>query len=147
MKTISLLILLLIVTACETYSKQEIGSFDTEIQAYMKSHDMQLNRSESGLYFKFLKNGIGESIKLTDSVSISYKGTLLNGTVVDIQRKPITMLAKDLISGWKETLVQAKKGSEIQMILPPQLAYGDNKLSQIPENSILFFELKVWEIK
>ena len=147
MKTIFLLILLLIVTACETYSKQEIGSFDTEIQAYMKSHDMQLNRSESGLYFKFLKNGIGESIKLTDSVSISYKGTLLNGTVVDIQRKPITMLAKDLISGWKETLVQAKKGSEIQMILPPQLAYGDNKLSQIPENSILFFELKVWEIK
>lgn len=147
MKTIPLLILLLIVTACETYSKQEIGSFDTEIQAYMKSHDMQLNRSESGLYFKFLKNGIGESIKLTDSVSISYKGTLLNGTVVDIQRKPITMLAKDLISGWKETLVQAKKGSEIQMILPPQLAYGDNKLSQIPENSILFFELKVWEIK
>ena len=147
MKTIPLLILLLIVTACETYSKQEIGSFDTEIQAYMKSHDMQLNRSESGLYFKFLKNGIGESIKLTDSVSISYKGTLLNGTVVDIQRKPITMLAKDLISGWKETLVQAKKGSEIQMILPPQLAYGGNKLSQIPENSILFFELKVWEIK
>lgn len=147
MKTNPLLILLLIVTACETYSKQEIGSFDTEIQAYMKSHDMQLNRSESGLYFKFLKNGIGESIKLTDSVSISYKGTLLNGTVVDIQRKPITMLAKDLISGWKETLVQAKKGSEIQMILPPQLAYGDNKLSQIPENSILFFELKVWEIK
>lgn len=147
MKTISLLILLLIVTACETYSKQEIGSFDKEIQAYMKSHDMHLNRSESGLYFKFLKNGIGENIKLTDSVSISYKGTLLNGNVVDIQRKPITMLAKDLISGWKETLVQAKKGSEIQMILPPQLAYGDNKLSQIPENSILFFELKVWEIK
>jgi FKBP-type peptidyl-prolyl cis-trans isomerase FkpA len=57
------------------------------------------------------------------------------------------MLAKDLIGGWKETLVQAKKGSEIQMILPPQLAYGDNKLSQIPENSILFFELKIWEIK
>ena len=147
MKTIFLLILLLIVTACETYSKQEIGSFDTEIQAYMKSHDMQLNRSESGLYFKFLKNGVGENIKLTDSVSISYKGMLLNGTVVDIQRNPITMLAKDLIGGWKETLVQAKKGSEIQMILPPQLAYGDNKLSQIPENSILFFELKVWEIK
>ena len=118
MKTISLLILLLIVTACETYSKQEIGSFDTEIQAYMKSHDMQLNRSESGLYFKFLKNGIGESIKLTDSVSISYKGTLLNGTVVDLQRKPITMLAKDLISGWKEPLVQAKKGSEIGIKLP-----------------------------
>jgi FKBP-type peptidyl-prolyl cis-trans isomerase FkpA len=147
MKTISLLLLLLLVAACETYSKQEMGSFDTEIQSYMKSHNMHLNRSESGLYFKFLKNGIGESIKLTDSVSISYKGTLLNGTVVDIQRKPITMLAKDLISGWKETLVQAKKGSEIQMILPPQLAYGDNKLSQIPENSILFFELKVWEIK
>jgi hypothetical protein len=108
---------------------------------------MHLNRSESGLYFKFLRNGIGENIKLTDSVSISYKGSLLNGTVVDIQRKPITMLAKDLIGGWKETLVQAKIGSEIEMILPPQLAYGDHKLSQIPENSILFFELKIWEIK
>jgi FKBP-type peptidyl-prolyl cis-trans isomerase len=40
-----------------------------------------------------------------------------------------------------------KKGSEVKMILPPSIAYGDHKLDNIPQNSILKFNMKVWEVK
>jgi FKBP-type peptidyl-prolyl cis-trans isomerase len=91
--------------------------------------------------------GSGRNIRYQDSVSISYTGKLLSGKLVDIQTKPITFAVKDLIMGWKEALIMSQKGSEISMIIPPNLGYGDNKLEQIPQNSILSFNLKVWDVK
>jgi FKBP-type peptidyl-prolyl cis-trans isomerase len=41
----------------------------------------------------------------------------------------------------------SQNGSEISMIIPPSLGYGDHKLEQIPQNAILSFDLKVWDVK
>jgi FKBP-type peptidyl-prolyl cis-trans isomerase len=71
----------------------------------------------------------------------------LSGKLVDIQTKPITFAVKDLIMGWKEALIMSQNGSEISMIIPPSLGYGDHKLEQIPQNAILSFDLKVWDVK
>jgi FKBP-type peptidyl-prolyl cis-trans isomerase len=91
--------------------------------------------------------GSGRNIRYQDSVSISYTGKLLSGKLVDIQTKPITFAVKDLIMGWKEALIMSQNGSEISMIIPPNLGYGDHKLEQIPQNAILSFDLKVWDVK
>ena len=140
-------LLFLILTGCSTYSDQEIQDFDSKISTYIKKNKLKFIKSSSGLYYHLKKNGEGKFILYTDSVSITYSGFLLNGKRFDNQKNPITFAVRDLIAGWKEVLLMCKKGSEVQMILPPSIAYGDHKLDNIPQNSILKFDMKVWEVK
>ena len=140
-------LLFLLLTSCSTYSDQEIQDFDSKISSHIKRNKLKFIKSSSGLYYHLKKNGEGKFIRYTDSVSITYSGFLLNGKRFDNQKNPITFAVRDLIAGWKEVLLMCKKGSEVQMILPPNIAYGDNSLDDIPQNSILKFEMKVWDVK
>ena len=140
-------LLFLLLTSCSTYSDQEIKDFDSKISSHIKRNKLKFIKSSSGLYYHLKKNGEGKFILYTDSVSITYSGFLLNGKPFDNQKNPITFAVRDLIAGWKEVLLMCKKGSEVQMILPPSIAYGDHKLDNIPQNSILKFNMKVWEVK
>ena len=140
-------LLFLLLTSCSTYSDQEIKDFDSKISSHIKRNKLKFIKSSSGLYYHLKKNGEGKFILYTDSVSITYSGFLLNGKRFDNQKNPTTFAVRDLIAGWKEVLLLCKKGSEVQMILPPSIAYGDHKLDNIPQNSILKFDMKVWEVK
>lgn len=140
-------LLFLLLTSCSTYSDQEIQDFDSKISSHIKRNKLKFIKSSSGLYYHLKKNGEGKFIRYTDSVSITYSGFLLNGKRFDNQKNPITFAVRDLIAGWKEVLLMCKKGSEVKMILPPTIAYGDNSLDDIPQNSILKFEMKVWDVK
>ena len=140
-------LLFLLLTSCSTYSEQEIQDFDSQISTYIKKNNLKFDKSSSGLRYFISKNGEGKFILYTDSVSITYSGFLLNGKRFDNQKNPITFAVRDLIAGWKEVLLLCRKGSEVKMILPPTIAYGDNSLDDIPQNSILKFEMKVWDVK
>ncbi len=140
-------LLFLLLTSCSTYSDQEIQDFDSKISSHIKKNKLKLMKSSSGLYYHLKKNGEGKFILYTDSVSITYSGYLLNGNRFDFQKALVTFAVQDLITGWKEVLLMCKKGNEVQMILPPSIAYGDHKLYNIPQNSILKFDMKVWEVK
>lgn len=146
MKNLLFLIVPIIITACSTYSDQDLSSFDSTIQKYIAKNKLKLDKTDSGLYIKTTA-GTGKKIRYQDSVSISYTGKLLSGKLVDIQKTPITFAVKDLIMGWKEALIMSQNGSEITMIIPPNLGYGDHTLEQIPQNAILIFDLKVWDVK
>ena len=140
-------LLFLVLTSCSTYSDQEIQDFDSKISSYIKKNKLKFIKSSSGLYYHLKKNGEGKFILYTDSVSITYSGFLLNGKRIDFQKAPLNFAVRDLIAGWKEVLLMCKKGSEIKMILPPTIAYGNNILDDIPQNSILKFDMKVWDVK
>ena len=142
-----LLPLIIFIVSCSTYSEQELNEFDQSIRAYTAKNKMKLNRTDSGLYLNIRTAGTGRLIQYGDSVSISYAGELLNGKLVDIQKKPVSFAVKDLIMGWKEALIMAKKGSEMTLIIPPSLGYGNHELEQIPKNSIIKYDLKVWDVK
>ena len=124
MKNIFFLIIPLMMGACSTYSDQDLTSFDNTIKAHVAKNNLKLNKTDSGLYFKITTIGSGRTIRYQDSVSISYTGKLLSGKLVDIQTKPITFAVKDLIMGWKEALIMSQKGSEISMIIPPEIPQG-----------------------
>ena len=112
----------------------------------MKDKKLTFSKTEEGVYYNIKQIGTGRKIIYSDSVLISYKGVLLDGTLVDEQQKPIWFAVKDLIAGWKHTLTLINKNSVIELIIPPQLGYGDHKLQKIPKNSILFYEVKVVDI-
>ena len=137
---------LLIVFSCSTYTEEELEGFDNQIKSYVKDKKITFSKTEEGVYYNIKQQGIGRKIIYGDSVLISYKGVLLDGTLVDEQKKPIWFAVKDLIAGWKYTLTLINKNSVIELIIPPQLGYGDHKLQKIPKNSILFYEVKVVDI-
>ena len=142
-KFLSLSLLLIVLISCKTYTEDDKTNFDKQISNYLKEHSIQCERSESGLYYHIYDEGKGDYIQFTDDVSFSYKGTLLNGTVVDLQKKPITFNVKELIAGWKEIMLKIKPGAKVFIAIPPHLGYGDHELEKIPKNSILLFEMEI----
>lgn len=142
-KLIYFVFLLLTIYSCKTYSEDEKKNFDKQIQHYLKKEKVDCLHSESGLYYKILKKGKGKKIQYTDNVSFTYKGKLINGYLFDNQTKPISFPVKELIAGWKEVLLKSQEGSEIFVVIPPHLGYGNHDLEDIPPNSILVFTMKI----
>jgi FKBP-type peptidyl-prolyl cis-trans isomerase FklB len=105
----------------------------------------------SGLQYKVIKSGTGESPKLTDRVKVHYHGTLIDGTVFDssVQRgQPISFPVGGVIPGWVEALQLMKVGDKWQLFIPAKLAYGDQSPSPaIPPNSVLIFEVELLGIE
>ena len=147
MKFFNLLFLLLLLTACKSYSDDQMKQFDTEIQTFLKKKKWKFEVSPSGLYYHIDKEGSGPSIKYTDRVTFKYTGKFLSGQTFDVSEKPVTFEVRELIPAWKELLLEIQPGSKVRMICPPQLGYGTSKMKNVPPNSILFFELEVIEAK
>ena len=105
----------------------------------------------SGLQYKVLSAGSGKTPKADDTVTVNYKGTLLDGTEFDSSYKrgqPTTIKVTDVIKGWAEALQLMKEGSKWQLFIPPDLAYGERAIGQIiPPNSTLIFEVELIGVK
>jgi len=105
----------------------------------------------SGLQYKVLRAGKGQKPKLTDTVIVQYRGTLINGVEFDsTSRKgqPATIPLESVIPGWKEALQMMEVGSKWQLTIPPQLAYGEQGRSPVIEpNSTLIFEIELVSIQ
>jgi FKBP-type peptidyl-prolyl cis-trans isomerase FklB len=100
----------------------------------------------SGLQYKVLKEGKGESPKPTDTVNANYRGTLIDGTEFDSSYttgKPATFPVQRVIPGWQEALPLMKVGSKWQIYVPAELAYGPQPQATIPPNSTLIFDIEL----
>ena len=148
MKTIYFLAVLLLLFFCACgYSEEQLSAFDQRMETFIKGKSYHLTKSESGLYTEIIQEGTGREIHLTDSIGVSYVGTLLSGEKFDEQKKPIYLPMRGVIDGWKEALLGQKKGVKIRLIVPPQLGYGAGGMGKIPTNAPLYFELSVDDLK
>ncbi|MAN49419.1 MAG: peptidylprolyl isomerase [Flavobacteriales bacterium] len=106
--------------------------------------------TSSGLQYKVLKEGDGESPKETDKVEVHYHGTLIDGTVFDssVDRgESITFPVNGVIPGWVEALQLMKTGAKYKLFIPSELAYGNRGQGKIGPNSTLIFEVELIAIK
>lgn len=144
MKNIFLILLLGCISAsCGKYSDEDIKSFDDKIASYVKKNNLEMTKSESGLYYQVHEEGEGEPIKGTAIISAIYTGKLLNGKIFDEQKEPTELTLKNLIHGWREVAHYLKPEGKATIIVPPQLGYGQQKLPEIPESSILIFDIEI----
>lgn len=105
----------------------------------------------SGLQYKVLKEGIGNTPVATDKVKTHYRGTLIDGTEFDSSYKggkPVEFPVTRVIPGWTEALQLMKEGGKWELYIPANLAYGARPRpgSPIPPNAALIFEIELLEI-
>jgi FKBP-type peptidyl-prolyl cis-trans isomerase FklB len=82
----------------------------------------------SGLQYKVVKPGSGRTPTANDTVTVHYRGTLVDGTEFDSSYKrgqPATFPVGGVIAGWTEALQLMQEGAQYQLVIPPGLAYGD----------------------
>ena len=106
---------------------------------------------DSGIQYKVISKGSGQSPAVTDTVSVNYRGTLINGTEFDSSFKhgqPATFGLSQVIKGWQEIIPMMKEGGKWQVFIPSDLAYGPRAMgSSIAPNSTLIFEIELLSIQ
>jgi FKBP-type peptidyl-prolyl cis-trans isomerase len=107
--------------------------------------------TESGLQYQFVTKGEGPMPKPTDQVKVDYVGSLVDGTEFDssIQRgEPVVFGVDQVIPGWSEALQLIPVGSKVRLVIPSDLAYGEQGvLPKIEPNSVLVFEVDLLGIE
>ncbi len=104
----------------------------------------------SGLQYKVIKEGTGQSPTPKSKVKTHYKGTFMDGTVFDSsydRGEPLVFGVNQVIRGWQEALVLMKPGAKWMLYIPPYLGYGERNSGSIPANSLLIFEIELLSVE
>jgi len=104
----------------------------------------------SGLQYKVLTTGTGAKPTDSDTVVTNYRGTTIDGTEFDSSYKrnePLEIEVGKVIPGWTEALKMMPVGSKWDLVIPSELAYGENAPPEIGPNSVLQFEVELLAIK
>lgn len=121
-----------------------------EMNSAVQSGKIDTTGSKENVYYKILKEGNGDFVNITDTVTAFYKGSLLkDGSVFDsTKEKPATFPLKRLIKGWQIGVPLIRVGGKIRLYIPSNLAYSIRSRSKaIPLNSVLVFDVEVVEVK
>jgi FKBP-type peptidyl-prolyl cis-trans isomerase FkpA len=102
--------------------------------------------TDSGLVFREVVAGTGETPTADSVVKAHYHGTLRDGTVFDssVERgQPFTAPLSGVIPCWQEAMVMMKEGGKSEVTCPANLAYGDRVTGKIPAGAALTFEVEL----
>ena len=123
----------------ETYYNNHLKSIKQKKSMEIKEEGekfLEANKSKdgvvtlaSGLQYKVITDGEGESPTASDQVTTHYKGYSIDGKVFDSsyeRGQPATFPVGGVIKGWTEALQLMKTGAKWQLFIPYNLAYGEN---------------------
>lgn len=128
--------------------EQQATANTAEGQEYLAANESKdgVLTTDSGLQYKILKEGSGESPAATDQVTVHYEGRLINGKVFDSsyeRGEPTSFQVGRVIQGWQEALQMMKPGSKWELTIPSNIAYGPQGTPDIPPNSVLIFDVEL----
>ena len=104
---------------------------------------------DSGLRYQIIQEGTGQQPVAGQTVSVHYKGQLLDGTVFDSsykRQKPLDFVLGQgqVIPGWDEGVSLLKVGDKARFVIPSDLAYGSRGAGGvIPPNAALIFDVEL----
>ena len=104
----------------------------------------------SGLKYRIIEAGSEVKPIASDTVEVHYAGTFEDGNEFDSSYKrgqTATFPLGGVIKGWTEGLQLIGEGGKIQLIIPPDLAYGPGGRPGIPPNSTLRFNVELIDVK
>ena len=137
-----------------TAAAQRLPKDIAAIQAYGKRNKLVLQKTPGGAHYVITRRGTGAKPKAGQTVSVLYKGSLLNGKMFDstekMGNKPIDFPigVGQVIPGWDQTIPLLPKGSKAILLIPSALAYGTRGAgATIPPNAILRFDVELVDVK
>ena len=152
--------------------KQPVGADEMRMQAYLHAaaaaatahntltaHEFLARNAKavgvkttaSGLQYKVIRVGDvkAASPRVTDQVTVNFRGTLLDGTEFDSSSKPgtlSTLQVNGLLKAWTEALTMMKPGDQWQLFVPPELGFGPASRRGVPGGSLLIYDLQLLSI-
>ncbi|WP_344924023.1 peptidylprolyl isomerase [Aquimarina addita] len=145
--------------AVESFRQFNGGKAEREAAAMKKEADVLnelsagFDATDSGLRYKIIQEGTGLQAENGKTVSVHYKGSLIDGTVFDSSYKrnqpidfPLGM--GNVIQGWDEGIALLKVGDKARFVIPPSLGYGAQGAGGvIPPNATLVFDVELMDVK
>src|SRR5215813_12781958 len=131
MRPFFLLVSILLIScssSSESGSPAETGAGDAKAALDKAAAEPGAIRTPSGLVYRELTPGTGESPKATDTVTVNYRGTLPNGTEFDSSYKrnqPAQFPLNQVIPCWTEGVQRMRVGGKSQLVCPSDIAYGE----------------------
>jgi FKBP-type peptidyl-prolyl cis-trans isomerase FkpA len=107
-------------------------------------------KTASGFVFKSLQEGTGAAPQRSDTVSVNYRATMMDGREVDSSppSQPAIFRLADVIPCWTEGVQMMKPGGKARLVCPPALAYGDRGAPPtVPGGSTLVFDIDLVEVR
>ncbi len=116
-----------------------------------KAREEGIVKTDSGLLYREVRPGEGDSPTANQSVTVHYRGTLIDGTRFDgtyERDQPATFPIGSVIPGWAEALQLMKPGAKWEVFIPSELAYGAHgSAPAIPPAAALVFEIELLEVQ
>lgn len=156
----------------EEEARQAIGDFQKQLMAKQEAKSKELGDKNlkagevflaengkkdgvvtlpSGLQYKVVKAGSGKKPTKESTVTVHYRGTLIDGKEFDSSLKrsePVTFPVGGVIPGWTEALQLMQEGAEWQLFIPAKLAYGERGAGpDIGPNSTLIFDVQLIKVQ
>jgi FKBP-type peptidyl-prolyl cis-trans isomerase FklB len=137
----------------QTAGEAKFGQNKEAGEAFLNENKMKegIHTTATGLQYEILTEGNGNKPAATDSVTVHYHGTLIDGTVFDssvMRGEPATFGVHQVIPGWTEALQLMNQGAKFRLYIPQELAYGANPHpgGPIKPYSTLIFDVELLEI-
>ena len=122
----------------------------TDVTLTAASKEAGAKVTASGLVYRSLKDGTGDSPAATDRVKVHYKGTFPDGKEFDSSYKrnePTEFPLNGVIPCWTEGVQLMKTGGKAKLTCPSAIAYGARGAGGvIPPNATLVFEVELLAI-
>ena len=133
-------------------AKQRATQKREKYEALIKQKFPKAVENENGIYYTITKEGKGAKAQTGKTLTMKYKGALLDGTVFDDSdmHEPLKFVAGagQLIAGFDQQAVQMVVGEKRTIVIPPELGYGSRGAGGvIPPYSYLVFELELLSVK
>ena len=134
--------------AQEKMNEEKFAETKSKGKAFLEANAKRdgVTVTASGLQYAVITAADGAKPAATDSVTVHYRGTLLDGTEFDSsysRNEPATFALNQVIRGWTEGVQLMNVGSKFKFAIPDQLAYGERGAG----NSIGPFETLVFEVE
>lgn len=125
---------------------------DTDFDPSLDVDLSAMTETPSGLYYRDLEEGSGAEATTGSEVSVRYTGWLPDGRQFDSNEEaedPFTFQlgTGSVIPGFDEGVTGMRVGGSRQVIIPPELGYGNQPVGAIPPNSILVFTIQLEDVE
>jgi len=137
--------------ARQAEAEQQAEANRSEGEAFLAANadEEGVEVTESGLQYRVLEAGDGDTPGAEDSVEVHYEGTLIDGTVFDSsyeRGEPVSFRVDQVIDGWQEALQLMSVGDTWEIVIPAELAYGAQGQGPIGPYETLIFRVELLDV-